>query len=179
MKKFTMTAALAASLLTLSACDGGAGSNNETAQTDESATLADAVKGTTFASAADAAGLQELLGGPGPYTILMPTDDAFAALPAGTMDRLMSVEGRVDLGNILTSHILPGEIGSEDIGNAIDAGGGSIELPTYGAAVLTATREGDAIILSDESGHRAAISSADQRTKNGVIHRIDGVLATN
>jgi len=129
-----------------------------------------------FADAAKAAGLDATLAGPGPYTVLVPDDAAFEKMPAGALDALMKPEGRSDLTAVLTYHILPGTILAADIGKAIDAGKGKAQLPTMGGGVLTATREGDAIVLADKAGTKARIVGAEDQRSNGVIHHIDAVM---
>jgi uncharacterized surface protein with fasciclin (FAS1) repeats len=127
-------------------------------------------------AALKAAGLDATLAGPGPYTVLVPDDAAFAKLPAGAVDALMKPEGRADLTALLTYHILPGTILVADIGKAIDNGKGKAVLATMGGGTLTATRDGDAIVLTDGAGGTARIAKADDKRSNGVIHHVDGVL---
>jgi uncharacterized surface protein with fasciclin (FAS1) repeats len=180
IKRFTMCAALAA-LLPLGACGGEAG--NETAAPTENAqeaagkdTLATGLgDATKFAEAAKAAGLDATLGGPGPYTVLVPTNAAFDKMPAGALDTLMKPDARADLTAVLTYHILPGTMLNEDIAKAVDAGNGKAQLPTMAGGTLTATKEGDAIVISDAAGTKARLGADEQRS-NGVIHRIDAVL---
>ena len=129
-----------------------------------------------FAEAAKAAGLDATLAGPGPYTVLVPTDAAFDKMPAGALDTLMKPEARSDLTAVLTYHILPGTILAADIGKAIEAGKGKAQLPTMGGGTLTATREGDAIVLADKAGTRARLVDAEDQRSNGVIHHIDAVM---
>ena len=120
--------------------------------------------------------LDATLAGPGPYTVLAPDDAAFGKMPAGALDTLMKPEARADLTALLTYHILPGTILAEDIGKAIDAGKGKAVLATMGGGTLTATREGDKIVLTDEAGNKAIMANADETLANGVIHRVDTVL---
>jgi len=129
-----------------------------------------------LADAARAAGLEPTLAGPGPYTLLAPNDAAFDKLPAGALDTLMTPEGRAELTAILTHHILPGTILAADIGKAIDAGKGKALIATIGGGTLTATRDGDKIVLADAAGTRAVVTMADQERSNGVLHQIDSVL---
>lgn len=131
---------------------------------------------TKFAAAAKAAGLDLTLEGPGPYTVLVPTDAAFDKMRAGSLDALMKPEARTELTGVLSYHILPGAILASDIAKAIDAGGGKTLLPTMGGGTLTATKSGDAITLSDGAGTKAKLIGADEKKSNGVIHRIDAVL---
>ena len=168
--------------LALAAC-GKEAETGEAATTENAAeaagekTLAEGVDaGSKFGTALKAAGLDATLAGPGPYTVLAPDDAAFAKLPAGTLDTLLKPEGRADLTALLTYHILPGTILSADIGKAIDAGGGKTLLPTMGGATLTATKEGNAIVVTDAAGGKARIAGDEDKRSNGVIHRIDGVL---
>ena len=181
LKKFTGCVGLAA-LLALGACSDKAG--NDAAPTTEAAKdaageatiatgLGDAAK---FAAAAKAAGLDGTLAGPGPYTVLVPSDAAFDKLPAGALDTLMKPEARAELTGVLTYHILPGAILAADIGKAIEAGNGKALLATMAGGTLTATKEGDAIVIADGAGTKARITGGDEKKSNGVIHRIDAVL---
>ena len=174
--------ALGASALSLAACseqgDNEATPLTENAQeaagNDTLATgLGDAKK---FGEAAKAAGLDATLAGPGPYTLLVPTDPAFDKMPAGALDTLMKPEARADLTGVLTYHILPGTILVADIGKAIEAGKGKTILPTMGGGTLTATKEGDAIVVADGAGTKARLVGTDEKRSNGVIHRVDAVL---
>lgn len=180
IKRLMMCAALAA-LVPLGSCGGEAG--NEAAAPTENAqkaagenTLAAGLgDATKFAAAAKAAGLDATLGGPGPYTVLVPSDAAFDKMPAGAFDTLMKPEARSDLTAVLTYHILPGAILAADIGKAIDAGKGKAQLPTMAGGTLTAVREGQAIVITDGAGTKARLGGEEQRS-NGVIHRVDAVL---
>ena len=131
---------------------------------------------TRFAAAAKAAGLDGTLAGPGPYTVLVPTDAAFEKLPAGAYDALLKDDARQELTGVLTYHILPGAILAADIGKAIDAGGGKAPLATMAGGTLTATRDGDAIVIADGAGTKARLIGSDEKESNGVIHRIDAVM---
>jgi uncharacterized surface protein with fasciclin (FAS1) repeats len=131
---------------------------------------------TKFAAAAKAAGLDLTLEGPGPYTVLVPTDAAFDRMPAGALDALMKPDARAELTGVLSYHILPGAILTSDIAKAVDAGGGKTQLQTMGGGTLTATKDGNAIILSDGAGTKARLVGADEKKSNGVIDRIDAVL---
>jgi len=163
---------------------GACGKQSEPAATSEPAaeragdkTLATGLaKNAKLAAAVKAAGLEATLAGPGPYTLIAPSDAAFEKLPAGALDTLMKPEGRAELTAVLTHHILPGTILAADIGKAIDAGGGKALIATIGGGTLTATREGAGILLADAAGTRAMVTAADQQRSNGVIHQVDSVL---
>lgn len=129
-----------------------------------------------FAAAVKAAGLEAVLAGPTPYTVLVPNDAAFAKLPAGAADALMKPEGRKELTAVLTNHILPGTMLAADIGKAIDAGGGTTKIKTLGGGDLTATRNGDKIVIADAAGTKANVSGTESVRSNGVIHQIDAIL---
>lgn len=129
-----------------------------------------------FFQAVRAAGLDGTLAGPGPYTVFVPSDQAFAALPAGSMEEMMQPEQRARLTDVLTYHILPGTVLVEDIAKAIDNANGNAVLATMGGQTVSAAREGNRIILTDAAGTKAAITEGDVRRSNGVIHHLDGVL---
>jgi uncharacterized surface protein with fasciclin (FAS1) repeats len=129
-----------------------------------------------FFAAAKAAGLDATLGGPGPYTVLVPDDAAFGKLPAGTADNWLKPEARAQLTGVLTNHILPGTVLAGDIAKAIDTGNGKAVLMSVGGGTLTATREGGKIVLTDSAGTKATVTRADQKHSNGVVHHIDTLL---
>lgn len=130
-----------------------------------------------FLAAAKSAGLDKTLAGPGPYTVLAPNDAAFGKLPEGTLAGLQTAERKGELTQLLTYHILPGVVLADDIGKAIDNGKGKAVLATMGGETLTATREGDKIVLTDAAGSKATVVSADQKRSNGIVHEIDTVLS--
>lgn len=183
LHKYLASGAMAAAMLGLAACNDQAGDSKAAPETEAAkkaagdqtiaAGLGDATK---FAEAAKQSGLDATLAGPGPYTVLVPTDAAFEKMPAGALDTLMKPEARSDLTAVLTYHILPGTILAADIGKAIDSGKGKTELPTMAGGKLTATREGDAIVISDGAGTKAKMVGAEEQKSNGVLYRIDSVL---
>ena len=132
-----------------------------------------------YAALAKAAGLDLTLQGPGPYTVFVPDDAAFDKLPAGTTDAWTKPEGRPELTRTLTYSILPGTVLAADIAKAIDNGKGKAQLATMGGEVLTATKEGDKIVLTDAAGGKATITKADDTLANGVVHHTDAVLMPN
>jgi uncharacterized surface protein with fasciclin (FAS1) repeats len=131
---------------------------------------------TTLVAAVKAAGLVETLEGKGPFTVFAPTNAAFDKLPAGTVDTLVKPENKADLTKILTYHVVAGNWTSKDLMKKIKAGNGSAELTTVQGGKLTATMQGDAIVLKDEKGGTATVTIADVIQSNGVIHVIDTVL---
>jgi uncharacterized surface protein with fasciclin (FAS1) repeats len=169
-----------AAALALTACDKAdeaAPTSPKAAEAAGDKTLAAGLgDNAKFAAAIKQAGLDGALAGPTPYTVLAPSDAAFAKLPAGTLDRLMKPEARKELTALLSNHILPGTMLAADIGKAIEAGGGKATVRTLGGGTLTATREGDRIVFTDASGTRASVTGGGERS-NGVIHQVDAVLA--
>lgn len=131
---------------------------------------------TTLVAAVKAAGLVETLSGPGPFTVFAPTNDAFAKLPAGTVDTLVKPENKATLTKILTYHVVPGKISSKDLMKMIKKGGGKTTLKTVQGEDLTASMMGNQIMLTDAKGGMSTITTADVFQSNGVAHVIDTVL---
>ena len=118
----------------------------------------------TLVAAVQAAGLVETLKGEGPFTVFAPTDDAFAKLPAGTVDDLLKPENKEKLVAILTYHVVPGKVMSTDIA---------------GKEMEVASVQGDTIDVNATSGvmvDGATVTQADIEADNGVIHVIDTVI---
>lgn len=130
---------------------------------------------TTLVKAVVAADLATTLSGPGPFTVFAPTDESFAALPAGTLDTLLKPENKPLLTKILTYHVLPGRVSAADIKSKITAGGGSAMLKTVEGENLTATIENGFVKLSGISGI-AYVTQPDVKQSNGVIHVVKGVV---
>jgi uncharacterized surface protein with fasciclin (FAS1) repeats len=131
---------------------------------------------TTLVAAVKAAGLVDTLKGPGPFTVFAPTNAAFAALPAGTVDTLLKPAMKTDLTKVLTYHVVPGALDAAALKSQIAAGGGKAELKTVQGVSLTATESNGGIALTDSKGNIAMVRIADVRQSNGVIHVIDKVL---
>jgi uncharacterized surface protein with fasciclin (FAS1) repeats len=127
-----------------------------------------------FMAAAKAAGLDQTLAGPGPYTVFVPDDAAFNAAPAGTFDP--NPKNRAQLTGVLTNLILPGTVLVADIDKLIDKDKGKGVLATVGGGTLTATKEGGKTVLTDSAGHKATITAGDEQYTNGVVHHVDAVL---
>ncbi|HEV2177869.1 MAG TPA: fasciclin domain-containing protein [Terriglobia bacterium] len=134
---------------------------------------------TTLVAAVKAAGLVDTLKGPGPFTVFAPTNEAFDKLPAGTVDTLLKPENKETLTKILTYHVVPGRISSRELAGMIKEGNGSATLKTVSGGTLTATMQGNSIVLQDEKGGTAHITIANVFQSNGVIHVIDSVLLPN
>lgn len=118
---------------------------------------------TTLVAAVQAAGLVDTLKGEGPFTVFAPTDDAFAALPAGTVEDLLKPENKDKLTAVLTYHVVPGKVMSGDLSNGMKA----------------ATVQGAEVTIMTEGGVKvdaANVTTADIEASNGVIHVIDAVI---
>lgn len=134
---------------------------------------------TTLVAAVKAAGLVDILKGSGPFTVFAPTNEAFDKLPAGTVDTLLKPENKAMLTNILTYHVVAGNMDSKAIAKAIRAGGGKAALKTVSGGTLTAWMDGNTLVLTDEKGGQSRVTIADVRQSNGVIHVVDSVLMPN
>lgn len=127
-------------------------------------TAASADQFSTLVAAVKAAGLVETLKGDGPFTVFAPTNDAFAALPEGTVENLLKPENKEQLVAVLTYHVIPGKVMSSDIA---------------GKTAEVATVQGSALSIDATSGvmvDDATVTTADIITSNGVIHVIDKVV---
>ena len=131
---------------------------------------------TTLVAAVKAAGLVETLKGPGPFTVFAPTNAAFAALPAGTVDTLLQPANKPMLTKVLTYHVVPGRIDAATLAQQIAAGGGRATLRTVSGGTLTAMMRGPNVIITDSKGGMATVTTANVYQSNGVIHVVDKVL---
>jgi transforming growth factor-beta-induced protein len=121
-------------------------------------------KFNTLVAAVKAAGLVDTLKGPGPFTVFAPTDEAFAKLPAGTLDSLLKPENKSKLQKILTYHVVPGKVMAKDVMNlnsAKSVEGSTIDIKKSGGAVMV---------------DNARVTKTDIPASNGVIHVIDTVI---
>ena len=130
----------------------------------------------TLLAAAEAAGLVEALSAPGPLTVFAPTDDAFAALPEGTVENLLKPENKDQLTKILTCHVVAADAMSDAIMGMISDDNGAHPVKTVGGCTFTAKMDGDNIVIEDGQGNEATVTIADVDQSNGVIHVIDTVL---
>ena len=131
---------------------------------------------TTLVAAVKAAGLVDTLKGPGPFTVFAPTNEAFDALPAGTVDTLLKPENKDTLSGILTYHVVAGKMDAKALTKAIAAGKGKATLKTVEGGKLVATTKGGKVMVTDEKGNVAHVTIANVYQSNGVIHVVDKVL---
>ena len=118
----------------------------------------------TLVAAATAAGLVETLKGAGPFTVFAPSDEAFAKLPAGTIDSLLKPESKAKLAQILTLHVLSGKVMAKDVA---------------GKTLTPKSVQGEALHIDGTKGvtvSGATVTAADVECTNGVIHVIDNVI---
>ena len=138
----------------------------------ESATIAEIAAGnpdfTTLVAAVEAAGLGETLSSEGPYTVFAPTDDAFAALPEGTVETLLKPKNQDQLAAVLTYHVVAGEIMAADVTSG--------EVTTVNGATFEVAADGSGVTITDGQGNTANVVTTDIVASNGVIHVIDAVL---
>jgi uncharacterized surface protein with fasciclin (FAS1) repeats len=131
---------------------------------------------TTLVAAVKAAGLVDALEGPGPFTVFAPTNEAFAKLPAGTVDNLLKPENKDQLTKVLTYHVVAEKLTSNDLKRKIKEGNGTAELATVEGGKLEAMMLGGNIVLKDEKGGTATVTIPNVMQSNGVIQVVDSVL---
>ncbi len=133
----------------------------------------------TLVAAVTAAGLVETLKSAGPFTVFAPTDEAFAKLPAGTVETLVKPENKAMLTKILTYHVLAGSFDSKAIAKAVKKGKGTASFKTVAGGTLKAMMVGKDLYLMDEKGGKSKVTVANVKQSNGMIHVIDSVLLPN
>lgn len=132
---------------------------------------------TTLVAAVKAAGLVETLKSKGPFTVFAPTNAAFAKLPAGTVDTLLKPENKATLTKVLTYHVVPGKYDFAALSKLIAKENGKAKLTTASGGTLTFSKNGmHNIMVWDENGGSANITTYDVYQSNGVIEVIDTVL---
>lgn len=132
---------------------------------------------TTLVAAVKAAGLVETLMSEGPFTVFAPVNDAFENLPAGTVDNLLKPENKDMLTKVLTYHVVSGKWDAAAIISKIKENGGNFEITTVAGGKLWAMMNGPMnVVIKDEMGNVANISTYDVMQSNGVIHVVDKVL---
>ena len=130
----------------------------------------------TLVAAVKAADLVDTLASPGPFTVFAPTDDAFAKLPAGTVETLVKPENKGTLTAILTYHAVAGKVTAEDLITLINDNGGTATVTTVQGGTLTAMLDSGKVVITDAAGGKSTVTTADVMTSNGVIHVTDGVF---
>jgi uncharacterized surface protein with fasciclin (FAS1) repeats len=123
---------------------------------------------STLVAAVEAAGLAETLSGEGPFTVFAPTNEAFEALPEGTVDDLLLPENQAQLQAVLTYHVVEGEVMAADVQPG--------EVTTVQGGTFTIAVDGEEVIITDAEGRQALVVQTDIEASNGVIHVIDAVL---
>ena len=132
---------------------------------------------TTLVAAVKAAGLVDTLNSKGPFTVFAPTNEAFAMLPAGTVDNLVKPENKATLTKVLTYHVVAGDYSTTKLRSMILAGNGTATLTTVEGGKLWLMMNGsDNIIIKDAKGDIADITISDVNQSNGVIQVVDRVL---
>ena len=131
---------------------------------------------TTLVAAVKAAGLVDTLNSKGPFTVFAPTNEAFAKLPAGTVDTLVKPEHKADLTKILTYHVVTGTHTSAQLMADAKKNGGTVVLKTVQGESLNIKLYDGKLWVVDAKGGKASISIADVIQSNGVIHVVDSVL---
>jgi uncharacterized surface protein with fasciclin (FAS1) repeats len=131
---------------------------------------------TTLVAAVKAAGLVDTLKGAGPFTVFAPTNAAFAALPAGTVDTLLKPENKAMLTKILTYHVVAGRLDAKALMAQASKNKGTAMLKTVSGGTLWVIVDGSRVTLKDEKGATATVTIADVYQSNGVIHVIDAVV---
>ncbi|MEO8778875.1 MAG: fasciclin domain-containing protein [Rhodanobacter sp.] len=131
---------------------------------------------TTLVAAVKAAGLVSTLEGAGPFTVFAPTNEAFAALPAGTVDTLLKPENKAELTRILTYHVVSGKYTAHDLAELAKAHGGKAMLKTVEGESITVAKDDGKWTVTDAKGHVADITIADVTQSNGEIFVINKVL---
>lgn len=131
---------------------------------------------TTLVAAVKAAALVATLQSAGPFTVFAPTNAAFAKLPAGTVENLLKPENKATLAKILTYHVVAGNLDAATVIKAITDGKGKAVVKTISGGSLTASLKNGKVILTDETGSTATVTTTDLKAGNGVVHVIDGVV---
>ena len=131
---------------------------------------------TTLVAAVQAAGLVETLSGKGPFTVFAPTNEAFAKLPAGTVETLLKPENKDQLVKILTCHVVAADAMSDAIMKMVDDDKGAHPVKTVGGCEFTAMSKDGKVMIEDGQGNVSTVTIADVMQSNGVIHVIDTVL---
>lgn len=177
---FAMAAQAGTMMSRGASCDVNVGGQPMMAAKDIVDNAVNSADHTTLVAAVKAAGLVETLKGKGPFTVFAPTNDAFTHLPAGTVETLLKPENKAALTKVLTYHVVAGRFDAKALRGLIAKGGGAATLKTVSGGTLTAMMNGPSnIVVRDEGGHTANISTYDVFQSNGVIHVLDRVVLPN
>lgn len=131
---------------------------------------------STLVTAVKAAGLDQTLSGPGPFTVFAPTNNAFGRLAPGTVDTLLKPENKASLVKVLTYHVIPERLTIADLKARAAAGGGTTTLMTVAGQPLTLAYANNIMTLTDPNGNKSYVETADVRQSNGIVHVVNGVL---
>lgn len=131
---------------------------------------------TTLVAAVKAAGLAETLSGDGPFTVFAPTNDAFAKLPAGTVETLLKPENVEKLKSILTYHVVSGKFDAATVIDAIKTNNNKYTVTTVQGAKIDLSLKDDKVMLTDATGAMSTVVMPDVEASNGIIHAIDTVV---
>jgi len=131
---------------------------------------------STLGTAIEAAELDDLLDGPGPYTVFAPGNSAFAALPEGKLNALLENQNKDKLAGLLAYHVIRGSVSAADLVELVEANDGYYKTDTLNGSVLKVVLADGDVYLIDANGGTARVSQADMEADNGVIHGIDQIL---
>lgn len=152
----------------------------DTMAVEQPSTIVDVAAGnenfTTLVAAVKAAGLVETLSSAGPFTVFAPTNEAFAKLPAGTVDNLLKPENVEKLKGLLTYHVVAGKFDAATVTDAITKGNGKYTVTTVQGGKIDLSIKDGKVVLTDANGKSAVVVMADVAASNGVIHAIDSVV---
>jgi uncharacterized surface protein with fasciclin (FAS1) repeats len=140
----------------------------------ETAVSVDAL--STLVAAVTAADLVDALSADGPFTVFAPTNDAFAALPDGTVPTLLKPENKAMLTKVLTSHVVAGKFDAAALTKLAEDNGGMANVTTLSGATLTAKLVDGGLVVVDENGGVANVATANVKTSNGLVHVVTSVL---
>lgn len=184
---FLKTCTALALVLSLASCGGNQNSEGDadstmmaTTETVEMPTIVGVASAnenfSTLVTAVTAADLAGTLDGAGPFTVFAPTNDAFAKLPAGTVDDLLKPENKEKLSSILTYHVVSGNIDAATVIEAINTNNGKYSVATVQGENLDFSLKDGSVMLTDANGGTALVVIPDVAASNGVIHAIDTVV---
>jgi len=185
LSAFALTTAAFGLAATASAGDCAMKKANKTAQLNymkkkDKGTIIDAAVATpdlsTLVAAVKAADLVGTLSGEGPFTVFAPTNAAFDALPAGTVETLLKPENKGQLQAILKAHVVAGKFKAKNIVALAEGNGGSVDIETVSGDTLTAILTDGKLMVRDENGGLSSVAIADIKKSNGVVHVMDSVL---